>query len=517
MWIYPEIKTLADVPSYHAKHRGDNDVFLLEDRTVTYNELERESNRIANALIEKKIPRHSRIGFIGKNSEFYFYVLFGSIKAGRTFAPLNWRLSPAELSVIIQDAGAPIVFAEFEYIEIISKIKALSVYQFDVVYFNTGGGQLNGIEKWLEFSENNRPMVDINSEDTAIQLYTSGTTGKPKGVELSFRGIDYWFLLLDLEPTVNYSIEDVMLFIAPNFHMLGLMFAISALYNGTKLSIIPEVRADRMRRAIVRDHVSVLVLVPIMIELLLDASINEPADFSSLKTIIYAGAPIGLKLLQRALNEMKCDFMQLYGTTESGGGITLLRPEEHDLKNEAKLKSCGRPLPFVKIKVMDFNGKEVGFCQPGEFWLRTPLVFKKYYSKPELTAEVLKDGWYKTGDVGYCDHEGYYYIVDRTKDMIISGGENVYSIEVEQALQKHPAVQQVAVIGVPHEKWGEVVKALVILKEGETVTPDELKSHCRDLIGGYKIPKLFEFVAHFPTSPSGKVIKKLLREAQSGM
>ncbi|MDX9787800.1 MAG: AMP-binding protein [Desulfobacterales bacterium] len=511
MWIYPEIKTLADVPTYHAKHRGDEKVFLMADRSITYNEWERESNRIANALIEKKVPRYSRIGFIGKNSEFYFYVFFGAVKAGSAFLPLNWRLTPAELVVILEDSAIPVLFADIEYKGTVEKILASSSLKFDVVYINPEEKRPEELEQWIASADSTRPKVDINNEDVAFQLYTSGTTGVPKGVELSVEGVNFWFLLLELEPALDHTTKDVTLFVAPNFHLLQIHFGLVALYNGAKLSIVPEVRIDKVIEAIARDRVTLLILAPVMIGMLLDAPNHQPDDFSSLKMVVYAGAPIGLTLLQRALKEMKCEFMQFYGTTEIGGGVTLLRPKEHDLENEEKLKSCGRPLPFTTIKVMDFNGCEAGVGQPGEWWVRIPTLFKKYYNQPELTAEVLIDGWYNTGDVGYYDEEGFYYLVDRTKDMIISGGENIYSIEVEQALLKHPAVQNVAVIGVPHEKWGEAVKALVVLKAGATATPEELIAHCRELIAGYKIPKSYAFLDTLPTSPAGKVLKKLLR------
>ncbi|MDX9787796.1 MAG: long-chain-fatty-acid--CoA ligase [Desulfobacterales bacterium] len=515
MWIYPEIKTLADVPAYHAQHRGDETVFLLSDRSITFNELERQSNRVANALVTKGISGHSRIAFLGKNSELYFYVLFGAMKAGHTFTPLNWRLSAVELTVILEDAAPPVLFADVAFKATIEKIQAESAHQFQTVYIDWSTPRPKELEQFLESATDDRPMIEISSEDTAFQIYTSGTTGVPKGVELTFGSVNFWFLLLDLEPTLTYATQDVMLFIAPNFHLLGMHFSISALYNGTKVSILPEVRFDSMLDAIHKHRVSVLVLAPIMIEGLLNAAESSPADFSSLKLVVYAGSAIGLNLLKRALKEMKCDFMQFYGVTEVGGGVTLLRPEEHDLENEEKLKSCGRPLPYVEVKLMAFNGREAGVGQAGEFWVRVPSVFKQYYNKPALTEEVLKKGWYKTGDVGVCDQEGFYYIIDRTKDMIISGGENVYSIEVEQALMKHPSVQQAAVIGVPDEKWGEAVKALIVLNEGAVVTANELITHCRGLIGGYKIPKYYDFVEKLPTSPTGKVLKKMLRKDYS--
>ncbi|MDX9787789.1 MAG: AMP-binding protein [Desulfobacterales bacterium] len=515
MWIYPEIKTLADVPTYYAKQKGGEKVFLLADRSITYKEWERESNRIANALIERKIPRYSRISFIGKNSEYFFYIWFGVMKAGQAFLPLNWRLAPAELAAVVKDAGIPLVFATYEYKETIEKIKESCDHEFEVVFFNSEDRRSTALENWIGSVDDGRPQVNIQLEDTSIQLYTSGTTGMPKGVELTFGSHTFWFLKLDLEPSLSFWESDVMLFVAPNFHLLALNYGMAALYNGSKLSVVPEVRIELMIEAIRRDKVSALALAPIMIESLLNAPNRQPYDFDSLRFILYAGSSISPDLLARAVKEMKCDFLQFYGSTESGGGFTLLPPEDHN--KVEKLKSCGRALPYVEIKTIDINGRETGVGKPGEVVARVPTIFKQYFKQPELTAEVLKDGWYHTGDVAYRDEAGYYYIVDRTKDMIISGGENIYSIEVEQALLKHSAVQNAAVIGVPHEKWGEAVKALVILREGESATADELLTHCRSLIAGYKIPKSIEFVDSFPLSPAGKILKTALRKVHGSV
>jgi len=252
--------------------------------------------------------------------------------------------------------------------------------------------------------------------------------------------------------------------------------------------------------------------VPTAIQLVLDHPDSKTADYSSLRLVMYAGSAISSTLLKRALSEMKCRFMQFYGATESSGALTLLRPEQHDVNDEARLRSCGTPLPLTEVKIVDGDGKEVPEGSNGEFWVRMPNMFGGYWNQPEATAAVMQDGWYKTGDAGFRDKDGLLYIVDRVKDMIITGGENVYSAEVEQALAKHPSIRQCAVIGLPDAKWGERVTAVVIPVPGATLTQEEVIAHCRALIAGYKVPKEVRFVEAFPMTATGKILKRSVRE-----
>jgi acyl-CoA synthetase (AMP-forming)/AMP-acid ligase II len=245
--------------------------------------------------------------------------------------------------------------------------------------------------------------------------------------------------------------------------------------------------------------------------MLLDHPKAHAADFSSLRLLMYAGSPIDAKLLRRAVLEIGCKFMQFYGATETGGAFTLLRSEQHDVNIEEKLKSCGTPLPLHEIRVVDTQGSDVPDGAIGEFIVRAPAMFKGYWNQPEATAAAHIDNWYRTGDAGYRGDDGLYYIVDRIKDMIISGGENVYSTEVEQALAIHPVVAQVAVVGLPDELWGEKVAAVVVTTRGKEVTTEDLTAHCRGLIAAYKVPKLICFATSLPITPSGKVLKTVLR------
>jgi long-chain acyl-CoA synthetase len=267
-----------------------------------------------------------------------------------------------------------------------------------------------------------------------------------------------------------------------------------------------------MLSAIAAERPTLMTLTPTMLQILLDHPNAATTDFSSLRLTLYAGSPISLGLIKRAIAVMPCQFMQFYGSTESGGAASLLRPQEHDLNDEARLQSCGRPLPLIEFKIIDARGDVVPDGTAGELLIRAPGITKGYWRQPDATAAVLQNGWYRTGDIARRDPDGLYYIVDRAKDMIVSGGENIYSVEVESALSVHPAIAAVAVIGVPDERWGEAVKALVIRREGQQVDEATLIRFCRGRLAAYKVPKSVEFVDRFPLVASGKVSKKELRE-----
>ncbi|MCK9285864.1 MAG: long-chain-fatty-acid--CoA ligase [Rhodocyclaceae bacterium] len=512
MWLYAEIKTLADIPRYYARKTGDKKALILGDRSKTFRELDLISNRVANAIIAGGIQPRAHVSFIGKNSFQFFEVLFGATKAGCAMSPLNWRLTAHELAEVIDDSQTPLIVVDREYRELMNDVKARTTSKFATVEFDSTSTEPSEYDARLAQAGDTDPKVAIQPQDTALLLYTSGTTGKPKGVQITHEGLYYQRLCEHLEPAYNWLPNDVMMLVMPNFHLVGTGLSIQGIYNGATISMLPAMDVPKLLETIERDHPTICCLVPTAIQMMVDHPKAKETDFSSLRLIMYAGSSIGMELLKRAIKQTGCKFMQFYGATESSGAVTLLRPEQHDLNSEQKLKSCGTPLPLMEIKIVDANGNEVEPGQIGEFYIKSPTLFKGYWGQPETTAAALKDGWYHAGDAGYRDADGLHYIVDRVKDMIITGGENVYSTEVEQALCKHPAVGQAAVVGVPDERWGEKVTALVILATGQSATEEELIAHCRELIAGYKVPKMIKFLSSFPMTPSGKVLKRDLRE-----
>jgi acyl-CoA synthetase (AMP-forming)/AMP-acid ligase II len=512
MWLHYEIHNLGDIPRHWARTTPDRPALIDGLGRRTWRGLDETSNRIASAVVADGIAPRSHIGFFGKNSARYFELLFGINKAGCAIVPLNWRLAAAELAPVIDDAGCPLVFVDREFADTLAAVRKLCTQPFRAIVFDSTSAAPGEIEQWMEGGDGRDPALRIHPKDTALLIYTSGTTGKPKGVQLTHEGLDRMRLCEHLEPAYEWRDGDVMLTVMPVFHLVGTGLSVQALYNGATVSILPALEPGNMIKLIARDRPTICALVPTAIQMVLDHPDAKTADFSSLRLVMYAGSAISSALLQRALTEMKCRFMQFYGATESSGAMTLLRPEQHDVHNEARLRSCGTPLPLIEITIRDPDGNVVPDGGSGEFWARMPNMFGGYWNQPEATAAVMRDGWYRTGDAGFRDKDGLLYIVDRVKDMIITGGENVYSAEVEQALAKHPGVRQCAVIGLPDAKWGERVTAVIIPAAGASPTQEEIIAHCRGLIAGYKVPKEVRFVDALPMTATGKILKRTVRD-----
>ncbi len=512
MWLHAEIKNLADIPRYYGRTSPDKTALIDVSGSRSFRELDTISNQVASALIAAGVGPKSHIGFFGKNSGRYYEMLFGANKAGCALAPLNWRLSVAELVPVIEDAQCPVIFVDKEFVDTVKAVAEKCAQRFETVVYDSTAAESETLQAWLARGDGRDPQIQIHPQDTAVLIYTSGTTGRPKGVQLTHGGLGYMRLCEHLEPALQWHADDVMLVVMPVFHLVGTGLSVQALYNGSTLSILPALEPAKLIQYIARDRPTICALVPTAIQMILDHPDAATADFSSLRLVMYAGSPISSRLLQRALVEMKCQFMQFYGATESSGALTLLRPEQHDLHNEAKLRSCGTPLPLIEIRIVGEDGQVVADGMTGEFQVRSPTLFGGYWNQPETTAEVLRDGWYRTGDAGYRDSDGLLYIVDRVKDMIVTGGENVYSGEVEQALQKHPGVRVSAVIGVPDARWGERVTAVIIPATTPAPTSEEIIAHCRSLIAGYKVPKEVHFVETLPMTATGKVLKRAVRD-----
>ncbi|PWR20930.1 long-chain-fatty-acid--CoA ligase [Zavarzinia compransoris] len=504
MWVYPEIRTLGDLSTYYRRQTPDRRVFLFEGRDVTWGALEQRANRLAHRLIAEGVARGDCVAFLGKNSDDFFVAMFAAAKAGAAFLPLNWRLAASELADVLADSEPRLIIVEHEHQ---AQLPGAPFALPPLIRF--------GAEAPLDSYATDQPATPpdrfVSEDDTAILLYTSGTTGRPKGVMLSHGGINRMRLCEHLEGAYQWRDGDSFLFSLPNFHLLGIGLSLQCLYNGLSLTILRRFDPAESLAAISKEHPTLLVLTPTMIQMLLDHPDAAVTDFSSLRLTMYAGSPISLGLIRRAIAAMPCRFMQFYGATETAGAVSLLRPDEHDLGNEGKLKSCGRPLPLIDLRIVNDKGEDVADGQPGELLVRSPAVAAGYWRNPEATKAVFQNGWYRTGDIAIRDAEGLYYIVDRAKDMIVTGGENVYSAEIEHVLSVHPSVGAVAVIGVPDERWGEAIKAVVVPAAGAGIDAGELTAFCRERLASYKVPKSFDIVETMPLTGTGKISKKDLR------
>ncbi len=507
-----DITTLADIVRTHGVSRASDNSLIEGERTRTWGELYERSIRVANALQAAGVGVQDRVAFLDKNSIEHFEVFYGCALINAVSVDINWRLAPPEVEFIVNDAAAKVLVVHADFWPVIEAIRAnLTSTQLIVVIGGAGGD--TDYETWVNSGATTDPGVVSASEDVAFQLYSSGTTGRPKGVMLTNHN---FFVLLPGARTFWKLSDDMINLVAmPLFHIGGGGWATAGQFVGSSSIILRDMDPNAVIQLIEKHKITHGFLVPAVLQFMLMMPSIKETDFSSLRLMVYGASPISLEVLTNSVETFKCDFMQVYGLTETTGATTLLGPEDHDPKgpNAHRLRSCGVPAPGVEIRIMDnAAGKELPAREVGEIWCRTPQVMKGYWNNPKATAEsITPDGWFKTGDAGYRDEDGYIYIHDRVKDMIVSGGENVYPAEVESALMSHPAIADVAVIGVPHEKWGETVKAIVVKKADVAVTEAEIIEFSKGLLARFKCPTSVDWIDALPRNPSGKILKKDLR------
>jgi long-chain acyl-CoA synthetase len=484
----------------------------LEGGSLVFEELDRRSNRVANALAAEGIAPQDRVAFIDKNGLSYFEVTFGLSKMNAVGVAVNWRLAPSEMAQVINDARAKVAIVGPEFVPHLEKIRSQLPTVRSVVAIG-GHDEWVDYEQWVERSRDEDPGWQPAGDDVAFQLYTSGTTGLPKGVMLSnanfFSGLD------EIAHLTGLNRDCVNLAVMPMFHIAGSAWALMGMSLGCRTVVLREADPGRILRAIERFGVTHALFVPAVIQFLLATPGVESIDFSSLQTIVYGASPITDSVLEQAMRIFGCEMIQLYGLTETTGAICQLDGVDHDPVNRPHLlRSCGKPYPWIALRIVDPDtGADTPAGVVGELWTRSRQNMKGYWDNPAATAATITpDGWLKTGDAAYLDDDGYVYLYDRVKDMIVSGGENVYPAEVENVITKHPEVADAAVIGVPDETWGEAVKAIVVRRTGGTVGESDLIAFAHDQLAGYKVPKSVDFTDILPRTPSGKLLKRELRE-----
>lgn len=506
---------LHDFLDHHARDRPESEFAVYAGRKLSYADARAEANRIANALIGAGLQTGDRVAFLAKNCIEYALFYFGASKAGVVPVPLNYRLAPPEWRYIVADAGARLLVARGELAAAIDPIRGdLASVDRWVALDTPPPTGWESYAGWVDGADTGPPARRVDEDDDVYQMYTSGTTGRPKGAVLSHRGL--CANLFQLLTVLSGEPGRRVLIVAPFYHAAAAVTAFSAISWGGSLYIQEEFDPAETVRALDEEEIFITTLVPAMIQacLMLGSSVTE-REYRGLRRILYGASPIAERTLRRAMDVFGCEFVQAYGMTETTAVLTFLLPEDHRkaLAGQPQLLlSAGRAVVGTELRIVDEQDRPVENGTIGEICARGPQLMRGYWNLPDATEAALRNGWMHTGDAGTLDDEGYLFVQDRTQDMIVSGGENVYPREVEDVIFQHPAVADVAVIGVPNQQWGEAVKAIVVLRDGADANADEIIDFCRGRLGGYKRPRSVDFAAELPRNPSGKVLKRELRE-----
>jgi long-chain acyl-CoA synthetase len=503
---------LGDLTRRNARLYPDKPAFVLGERSVTFAHYNERVNRLANALAGRGLHTGDRIAFLSRNSLEVLDVYGAAEKGGLQLAPLNFRLTARELGQVLEKIDPRLLFAQSQYVATAGAVRDETGGEFELVALDgpapVGWSSLDDLIAAGSAAE---PSATVAPSDVAYLMSTSGTTGTPRATMLTHRG--QWLDAYALAFEMRLSPSDVHLAAMPLFHVGGHAIVLAHTLRGCAVYLRDGFDAAAVAHDVNRHRITTTHVVPTMLSWLLEEEL-ERVDLSSLRLVWYASAPMPVELLRRALLRLGPIFIQGYGQTESGPLATTLHPEEHvlDGPGAVHLASAGRAAPGVDVRIVSDDGAELPTGETGEIAVRSDFVMTGYWRDPELTADVLVDGWVHTGDMARMDERGYVYIVDRKRDVIISGGENIFPREVEDVLYGHPAVLEAAVIGVTDATWGESPRAIVVYRPGESVGEQELIAFCRERLAHYKCPKSVEFRDELPKTPTGKVLKRALRE-----
>jgi len=506
--------TLGDIPRKHSRLDPDKECMVCDEVRLTWKQLNERVNRLANGLAGLGVEKGTKVATLALNCHRLIEIYYATSKIGAVAVPLNFRLSADELVYVINHSDAEILFVDRTTLDMARGVLQQLQNIRERVLFTGGDEGWLDYEKLLEQSSDAEPDVEVSEDDLCHLQYTGGTTGLPKGVMITNRnylttaiGMG---LSLEIEP--HYSTLQVL----PIFHTAWWPVLLHH-YGGCRAVIAPRFDFQEILATVEREKVTHINMVPVLFAWLLDFPDADKYDLSSIKYFSYAGAPMPEEVLRRCIARFGPIFMQGYGLTEASPlGTQLMQEDQCRLKGPPELvrriNSCGRESMVTEVRVVDDDDNDVPVGEIGEIVIRGRNVMKGYWKDPELTARALRGGWLHTGDLAEVDDYGYIYIVDRKNDMIITGGENVYPYEVEQVIYEHPAVLTAAVVGVKDAKWGEMVTAMVTLRQGAEATEDEIIALCRQKVAGYKCPKRVVFKDAIPTSAIGKVLRRQVRE-----
>jgi O-succinylbenzoate-CoA ligase len=502
---------IDDYLDYHARVHSDVVFVTDEKRTLTFTESRARVDLIAGRLADIGLSKGDRIALLGKNSIEFFFMYLACARLGVVPVGINYRLTPSECAFIVQDATAKVLFADAELIDPVSS----ACGDIPAVCLFGEHSDHTAFEQWLGDQPLPFDRMHIDPDDVMAQMYTSGTTGLPKGVLLSHSNIISNVYQTSMASEYTFMAGNEFLLVAPMYHAAGIMIGYTGVLQGLTLVIHREYNSHRVVETLLSRSIAAVTLVPVMLQMILDTVPDLDAmRFPDLRLIYYGASPIAVPLLQRAIQIFDCDFTQGYGQTETNSIVAMLSASDHRRALAGRpelLAACGRAAFNTELRVIDPEGVTLPAGEAGEILARGPQIMQGYWNNPKATTEAIRDGWLHTGDIGQFDEEGYLTIVGRVKDLIISGGENVYPVEVENVLTSHPLVNEAAVIGVSHHKWGEVPLAIIVSQATEPPQAEELQQFCREQLAAFKVPAHFHLIDAIPRNPSGKILKQQLR------
>jgi acyl-CoA synthetase (AMP-forming)/AMP-acid ligase II len=494
----------------------DGVAYIQDERSYTFEEVGRLSCRIANRLLGLGLPKETKGAIWSGNDVTAWACTLGLWRANMTWIPVNARNSAEDNHYVLDAFDCEVMFYHSEFARLIDQLRPSLPKVRHWICIDADSDETPSLEKWVEGAADDRPEAGVDMDDVVMLSPTGGTTGMPKGVMNTHRSCQTFIAHYMLACHYGADERPVNLAAAPMTHTAGLL-AVPCTAQGGTVVVVSKPDPALIFESIVKHRVTEFFLPPTVIYKLLEIPGIEKIDMSSVKYLMYGAAPMSVDKLKKAIALWGPIMAGGYGQTEAPASISNLPPDHHfvngKLAGDVRLSSVGRPNPLVRVEMMNDDNEILPRGETGEICVRGDLVMKGYYKQPEKTAETIIDGWLHTGDIGHIDAEGYLHITDRKKDMIISGGFNVYPSEVEQVIWGHPAVQDCAVIGVPDEKWGEAVKAVVELNPGQNVTAEELIALCKEKLGSVMAPKTVDFIPALPRSTVGKVLKKDLRES----